>query len=72
MSESIKEFKIHDSKPAKEEGLKEKMAEIDVVSNFSLFDMNGIGGSMCTPPSNINMWKRCSVATPRALQLRAN
>lgn len=61
-----------DSKPAEEGVSKEEMAGIDVHSNCSLFDTDGLGASARTPPCDINLWKRRSVAAPRALELKTN
>lgn len=60
------------SKPAEEEGLKEEMAGIDVHSNCSQVDTVGARGSARTPPCEINLWKRRSVAAPTALELETH
>lgn len=61
-----------DSKPAEAEGLKKEMAGIDVDSNCSEFNKVGVGESARTPPCEINLWKRRSVAPPRALELKSH
>lgn len=47
-------------------------ASDSVKSSCSLFDTAEVGGSESTPPTEINLWKRRSVAPPRALQLAIN
>lgn len=47
-------------------------ASASVKSICSLFDTAEIGGSTRSPPSEINLWKRRSVAPPRVLQLAIN
>lgn len=61
-----------DSKPAEEGGLKKEMAGIVVHSDSSLFATDGLEASARTPPCEINLWKRRSVAAPRALELATN
>lgn len=69
----------HDSKAGRQ--MIKNMAEseqaefsvsINVKTSCSPFDTDGIGGSVRTPPCEVNLWKRRSVAAPKALQLGTN
>jgi len=68
--DEINRKSCENSKPDEEEGLKKEMAGIDVASNCSVLNKVGVEESARTPPCEINLWKRRSVAPPRALDLK--